>query len=136
MLMNEKEARVKWCPLTRAAKMQHGDVVPSQQAVFNRLAGDPGETVIASVTMCIGTDCTMWRWYGTYPISDFKIASNSKAMSEAEAGDLVKNPPPIGWIFIPYNEQEGDPARWVEPAELSHSRRKGYCGLAGRPEVA
>lgn len=56
MLVTEKEAREKWCPLVRSMHAEFG-------LSWNRSA-DPVAT--AKYCNCIASDCMMWRWYETH----------------------------------------------------------------------
>jgi hypothetical protein len=82
---------------------------------------------------CITSDCAFWRWSIITGPSDgaqrFHVADNASAEDERDAGQK-----PDGlehWQFIPCGD---DPAGWLEPRSDADLRRKGYCGIAGKPE--
>lgn len=82
---------------------------------------------------CRGERCAAWRWApATYPDDGARqviLATNPLARRPEEAG----NDGPAGWEFRPAAPAIDEPAQWVEPANNAAKRRKGYCGIAGRP---
>lgn len=79
---------------------------------------------------CIVDFCMAWRWFDKFERLVI-VATNRNAVTEDEAGPK----PPVAvkgmWRFC---ECETDPASWVEPESEARERRRGYCGLAGKPE--
>ena len=51
MIVTEKEAATKWCPLAR--------LTGSENVAWNRVETSRGEHYS---TMCIGSQCMAWRW--------------------------------------------------------------------------
>lgn len=78
--------------------------------------------------LCAADGCAMWRWHEPFP---------QRRVAAAKGGPNVRPPNvPDDWVFHPYDPCDRDPACWAEPVESAKARRHGYCGLAGRPEVA
>jgi hypothetical protein len=82
---------------------------------------------------CIASACAFWRWSPVTNPSNgaqrFYVSDNTSATEERDAGQK-----PEGrehWQFVPC---DGDPAGWLEPRSDADLRRKGYCGIAGKPE--
>lgn len=79
---------------------------------------------------CIAEKCAMWRWVDRKPKRRKITAFPHTATKEEEA----KRPSGAeGFDFLPYDEEDGDPAEWIEPQEMADARRLGCCGLAGVP---
>lgn len=107
MLLTEKEA-------------QTGVICPMMQR-----AGDPERTC------CYGSGCAMWRWSDPCLDQRTRRCINVYAVTEPERPLSV----PSSWIFEPYDDTDADLyAQWIEPMEDAIARRRGYCGLAGKPE--
>ena len=51
--MTEEEAREKWCPMSSIRSNNGGG--------YNRLP-DANQTMTPRNTLCITSDCMMWRW--------------------------------------------------------------------------
>lgn len=86
--------------------------------------------------MCITDKCAAWRWVPvTNPDNGAPrgiVAEHPLATKEEDAGERGFHIPD-GWRFVPW---DGDnPAGWEEPKEDADRRRRGYCGLAGKPEL-
>ena len=64
MLMTEKEALSRWCPMVRVAAMtdEASGVVPGGQSVFNRLQAGKDKMATPTSAACLGSKCAMWRW--------------------------------------------------------------------------
>lgn len=65
---------------------------------------------------CLGSDCMAWRWAEMTP-----PAKVSKTLIE-------------GWVHIRAEDADDGVEYWIEPDEKRLERRRGYCGLAGKPE--
>jgi hypothetical protein len=89
-------------------------------------AGDKG---CPHNNFCHASGCMAWRW-GEQADRGW-IAWNLYP----RATDSMRPPPmAIDWEFMPYDpDNESYEAGWLEPVEMWMARRKGYCGLAGRP---
>lgn len=57
MPLTEKEARTKWCPMTRTGAYTDRGVVMA--VTVNR---DPRDEV-QEACACLASNCAMWRWY-------------------------------------------------------------------------
>lgn len=57
-LLTEKEARTKWCPMTRTGAYTDRGAV--QAVTVNRDPRDEAQEACA----CLASDCAMWRWHG------------------------------------------------------------------------
>ncbi|MDP2322524.1 MAG: hypothetical protein Q8N51_00650 [Gammaproteobacteria bacterium] len=104
----EAEAKQLWCPMARAA---HPD------------AGDAG--------LCLASGCAAWRYAdGAHPRARFAQHDDYEAEAEPGRPDGV----PTDWRWIPRSESDSqDYPGWVEPYSAAVARRRGYCGLAGKP---
>ncbi len=104
----EKEAAKKWCPHMRKA------IVDTDGGLF---AGNmSADGIFAPIACCIGSRCMQWRWLdGT---------SETASSPECPAGE--------GWedhgqlSFLPDGHHG-----WFR--KLPDDKRRGYCGLAGKP---
>lgn len=93
---------------------------------------------------CRAAECMAWRWFDrpfTQPIA--------RRLSYVEIWECNEEPPrpsdiPQSWTWHPFGGG-GDIAGWIEPEEEYRQRaeglrekheesRRGYCGLAGKPE--
>ena len=131
MLVTEKEASEKWCPHVRIARdesIRGGDYGP---LVGGCNTDALGGVRVPSSCRCIGSRCMAWRW-GPRPTPRFYTysAPDSFAQTEPSRPSIV----PDSWEFEPFDGTNG--ARWVEPDYDVESRWPGFCGLAGRAEVA
>lgn len=136
MFMTIEEAAEKWCPQVR-----FGDEVG---ASFNRGFNDPMNHPEKSedwVPRCIGSACMMWRWKtGTVPgFIRFTEALHRVTAEEPSLSAFGK--PAREQYNVPGNyvwkASDGtEPAGWRESNDGTQNRRVGYCGLAGKPEVA
>lgn len=80
---------------------------------------------------CVGAACMAWRWADAYPCQRIRHCIDSRAVTEPERPSSV----PASWVFEPYDATDADLyAQWVEPKDEAQARRRGYCGLAGKPE--
>lgn len=108
----EAEAKTKWCPHVRYLAVFRGaDGSRETAGCFNRGYEDTG----LNNSLCIGSACMMWRLAG--PAVYERVLPVSDAM-----------PSGSGWTRGP--RVDGG-YRWQSDTPVE---RKGYCGLAGRPE--
>lgn len=77
---------------------------------------------------CIADECAMWRFSAPLQTARFSPAINATATKEEDAGPRPNIPD--DWKFVPF---EDEMAGWLEPQESANARRRGYCGLAGKP---
>jgi hypothetical protein len=116
--MNELESSKLWCPMIR---------IEVQRTNGCSAVSDPRH----QRANCIGSQCAMWRWFDK-PSQIFHVTvmcEDSWAEVEPERPDDLNEE----FVFIPCDEDTN--AHWSEPEKAWMSRRRGYCGLAGRPEV-
>lgn len=64
---------------------------------------------------CIAGECMAWRWLGDGTIRFPDVADGPQRPADV----------PHDWVWE--DGTPGMPGRWVKP-------RRGYCGLAGRPQ--
>lgn len=74
---------------------------------------------------CMGSRCMAWR-YEDLARPRFYMCDNPTATQEPE-----NRPPNCDWI--PFDPDDGESACWVEREDATNARRRGYCGMAGRP---
>lgn len=150
-MIKENEAGKLWCPMSRVAQCGNADISTTYNRTLNKqiieatvnVTSDDGETkqrpgmlleAIAGVSKaanCIGSKCAMWRWADKpFQVSRTRVMCNDPlAVTEPARPDGLNEK----FVFIPCDEDVD--AHWAEPEEVWLSRRRGYCGLAGRPEV-
>lgn len=154
-----EQAKELWCPHARVAQV--GAV--ETQAAYNRslsklhvpvkvaqagpedfeLGVEPRSKIATMLTLeahpstaanCLGDKCAAWRWeVKSQDVYRLSVAC-AKPFAEFEAERPAGLNPE--YVFHPYDEAEGEPAKWIEPEHLAQARRTGFCGIAGRPEVA
>lgn len=105
--MTEDEAKTKWCPFARmkmADRMQgNSPVCVEPQTTFNRIAvNGRAEPMLASQSLCLGSQCMAWRW--------------------------IKSPDIVRELKEMWREST-PPERHHEADSLSPM---GFCGLAGQ----
>jgi hypothetical protein len=114
MLVTTKEAKTKYCLR----------LVPGEQ--------------------CRAAECMAWRWFDM-PFTP----PRARRLSYVEIWECNEEPPrpsdiPQSWTWHPFGGGD-DIAGWIEPEEEYKQRaeglrekheesRRGYCGLAGKPE--
>jgi hypothetical protein len=122
-----EQARALWCPQARVARHEFVNN-PTQDYIIGGTNSDAlGSTRVPASCCCIATECSMWRWVNWQEPAQ-RYAENRNATHPGEAGPTKGGP---DWVFAPASDEEY--ARWIEPAEKADARRRGYCGLAGRP---
>lgn len=80
--------------------------------------------------LCLASECLAWRWQSGGTRQRI-MAANSFATTEE---GLTRPARASGWVFAPWDGSD-HPAQWLEPESEHAARRRGYCGLAGRPEA-
>ena len=104
MLLTENEASVQMCPIRTRSN---------------------------DFAYCDPLMCMAWRWADVPTWQRVQLAHDMHATTEPKRPAHV----PQSWVFEPYNQTDSDCyARWVEPKDEANARRRGYCGLAGKPE--
>lgn len=111
-----------WCPMVRASNgSDHPRNSGNSQAYRNPMDA-----------RCIADRCAMWRWRQS--INDVSLTRygcrDPLAETEPHRPDGL-NPT---FEFVPHDPGEGNEACWIEPLASQQARRRGFCGLAGRPE--
>jgi hypothetical protein len=131
MLITEKEAKTKWCPMVR-----HESPIGEGYGSFNRGgANDAVNTMGGKISQyscaCLGSGCMMWVW-GYLP----DCREITADCSEEKAPSRPRNIPTT-WKYVLTDERThrlNAPVmvgRWVEPDAERDARRPGYCGLVG-----
>ena len=110
--MTEQEAKTKWCPHMPYC------VNPHQVAVVSAAE--------YKQTRCCASGCMMWRWAESVQEYGLIDTASKFYTTETERPAHI----PKTWNFRPSDE---GPSCWAEPEEETLARRKGYCGLAGKP---
>jgi len=60
MILTEKEAKTKWCPMARTGLLAGAGAV----AVNRHITDDEGyKGEVYHETRCMGSDCAMWVWF-------------------------------------------------------------------------
>jgi hypothetical protein len=127
------QAKALWCPMVRIG------VMPS--------AGGP--TAVNDPTVeyrgnCIAGGCAMWRW------SDPAFEKGDPdTWWPMEDDPRIEPPRPKGvpasaeWLPLEGSGDEVTGGYWAQPQaevdadfELALAERRGFCGLAGRPDMA
>lgn len=83
----------------------------------------------ANAPSCMGSDCMAWRWADEDEGQNFIYATNCSATTEADAG-----PKPNYAVDYEFHIYREEGAGWLEPIGQAQAVRRGYCGLAGKPE--
>jgi hypothetical protein len=58
----EEKARTLWCPMTRVTKTTDKGTIKSCATVLNRIESPDGTAGIPMSTLCVASECAMWRW--------------------------------------------------------------------------
>lgn len=86
---------------------------------------------------CEGDKCMAWQWLGQVPLARVQLATQYKALTEAEAGGVLGTgePPLPQFEFHPYDAAEEGEAAWVESEASRMARREGGCGLVHTADI-
>ncbi len=103
----EEQARTKWCAHARVSHEGEG----------NRYTMDTDYAKKTSFACCIASDCMAWRW-GPYS-DDREMMLVDKATGERIVAGTYWN---SEWVPVRPGDTPPEP--------------HGYCGLAGKPELA
>ncbi|WP_159711499.1 hypothetical protein [Geminicoccus flavidas] len=126
MLTTPEQAREKWCPMVRIARVEQQKITTDTNwgtqrsddivvASCNRDAlGSPAGFVLNSCR-CIADKCAMWRW---------APSTTTHMERRTEARDFA----------LPGGGKETRPVEF--DVKVPDAPTQGYCGIAGRPEVA
>lgn len=122
MLMNEAEAKTKWCPMMQFV------IGPQDRKWQGAAYTNRCQELNTDKVNCIASGCPMWRWAEDWHVRIHNCdRKDMRAEKEPERPSYV----PKAYIFISADEE--CEAHWVEPADDAMARRRGYCGLAGVP---
>ena len=114
MLLTEKEAGEKWCPHARCDG--GGEAASaSNRSYYGPPDGDYDHSI------CLGSRCLQWRWTGDE--------------GEAKCLPVGEIPDGDGWSKHGAEFPHYDlPSRIYQNWHRHVPARRGYCGLAGKPE--
>lgn len=101
MLMNEKEAKAKWCPMSRS----EGGL---NRAVIIRLNDGDVKVKASAGCCCITTACMAWEW------ADPERRTGEKRPRGSQAASIRNGPHPDNWRWA----YESDRADVVRPADI------------------
>lgn len=99
---------------------------------------------VGPTSRCLGTQCMAWRWHDRPPMTN--CTTRSKKIPEPGAPVTLEHmsvPPGNGWKPIG-NPMPPDPSgeqgrawvqNWTRDHDAAQTERRGYCGLAGKPEL-
>ena len=154
------QARQQWCPMVRVAfdlpiRVYQPDMPPTPSTVgfvdgASRNAGgeshrrnDPAYRASPDMR-CVADKCAMWRWQDPAPVARDRIewTCYDEDAPEQEPPKPPEVHPDAEWTPFDGTDDENG-GYWTEPqsaVDAEHAqavaKRRGYCGLAGRPEVA
>jgi len=122
-----QQAKVLWCPMVRPAEGASSPV---------SLDGTGWNT-------CAGSACAMWRWADPAPeLRDPKTWWTEDDFPKAEPARPAEVPADAVWVPLNGEGDRIEGGYWEEAPEKvaadnkrAMDMRRGYCGLAGRPEV-
>jgi len=154
-----EQARQQWCPMVRMStvapvlvfqpdgKVTRSDVAGSfggsaNTGSENRRRNDPDYRPAAD-TRCVGDKCAMWRWID--PAPEMRDAIEWTCYDEDSPVEEPPKPaevhPDAEWTPFDRTDDENG-GYWTEPQSVVDAdnakvvaARRGFCGLAGRPEV-
>ncbi|HKJ75042.1 MAG TPA: hypothetical protein VKA19_13085 [Alphaproteobacteria bacterium] len=123
MTLTEKEAREKWCPFAREVHGHGGNRAAYGSGSSADIEGEPGDAEqfgreMADMHPCISSDCMAWRW-----------SDPEEEYYSAYVG-FQRRTKPEGDNWTDELGSAGGVIGWTRPIK----NRRGYCGLAGRPE--
>ena len=113
-MLTEEEARTKWCPFMRYVFNDLGGGANAWEGKDNVTVRSP------NTCRCIASACMAWRWY----------ERPDEACRRTELWSREKN--------CRVNSAYGDDAWWrpIEHVGEKPPPRRGYCGIAGKPDHA
>lgn len=142
MLLTEKEAETKWCPHVRMGSIADSDSTADQLPAYNRVSF-VSETLPEFLEQqpdkectCLGSRCSQWRWADPPSVQQREFTQWDDRQATTEPQRDAYPWIPAHWPFVPANETRMTQAHWIEPLDEANARRRGYCGLAGKPEEA
>lgn len=125
MLLTEKEAAEKWCPHVRIAVLA---------GTGGAACNEHPDPEIDAACRCVGSRCAMWRW--AEPMRRSLWMPESSVPYSEPAAPAPDRPAdvPMSWEWTPAMDPSDPSGGWLEPESEANARRRGYCGLAGKPE--
>lgn len=129
--MTDKEAKMKWCPMARAAACE-----TDGNSVNRHIPASPGVLLTdgfynPEFARCLGSTCACWVWDAPAKLETDTVLSFGPADQEPEfpTADFFPVPPGSGW------KQDGEPDMDDNGYFLRFTRdhdpeRQGHCGLA------
>lgn len=142
MSHTETQARELWCPMVRTARREIVTVdlsagTSDEPVVVGGCNTDAlGRVRVPASCRCVASECAMWRWGHRASPQFIKAVDQDAATDEQARASQAQSAaiqPPADWGFI--GPADDDVVGWLEPEGDIRARDKGYCGLAGRPEV-
>lgn len=113
--VTEKQAAGMWCP----------HVVASHTDPRMGVNGRP-------IHNCVGSTCMAWRWATDIERRVLRPGAYREPGTPEPVEHRQALGVPDGWTWeIDADAQDG--CHWLEPEEQAVPRRRGYCGLAGKP---
>lgn len=146
MLLTEQEAKNKWCPQARAS--DNGDPALS----INRTRGNEPDRDC----FCLASWCMAWRRRDVAPAKetprvwwpateDDDVLKSANGPPRTDVNDHPRNgplPDTAEWVPMIVQGDDFTGGHWREAAAEFEARaaaatasRRGYCALAGQPEV-
>lgn len=132
-----EQAKELWCPMVRIARREEWNEASGTvgkkpdheihtQAIVGGCNTDAlGGTRTPASCRCIADKCAMWRWGEGHPM---RRIVNANVFNQ-------NSPMSRNFIMHDADENEGEPACYIETEESADARRRGYCGMANRPGV-
>ncbi len=116
--VTEKQAAGMWCPMVRESG-------PDNRTIWNRTGEDHHDR-------CLGSRCMAWRWATDIERRVLRPGAYREPGTPEPVEHRQALGVPDGWTWeIDADAQDG--CHWLEPEEQAVPRRRGYCGLAGKP---
>ncbi len=107
---------------------------PFAFSAMARLTLGGAKDLALALTRCQASACAAWRWHGPAE-RGFVIATDGAGYCDPGCSEPERpSDVPPSWEWMSGRKWE-DPPGWAEPSAEMKARLRGYCGLAGKPEV-